>query len=210
MGTKELRLQRKLIAAALHDATDNQLRTALDGTIGDAQSFCWAALRQFDRKAAGSGFGSPHDRGLHYADGHLLLVASLEAVDHASLVERLLRAIGEPQELPPSTLVRIRLREARNLLAEHRDERVLYWRLTGRHTPHVIERYASLGVTLSGSIDSEVIGFSPYGIDDDEVIAAGRASVGTIGGLLSLPQLRQELLRLEKDLVVLAHRHQGR
>lgn len=63
---------------------------------------------------------------------------------------------------------------------------------------------------MSGAIDSEVIGFSPYGIDDDEVIAAGLASVGTIGGLLSLPQLRQELLRLEKDLAVLADRHQGR
>ncbi len=209
MGTKELRLQHKLIAAALVEATDDQLRTALDGTIGDTQAFCWAALRQFERKAAGVGFGSPHDHGLHYADGHLLLVAALEAVDHAGLVERLLRAIGEPQELPPSRLVRVRLREARNLLAEHRDERVLYWRLTGRHTPHVIERYESLGAALPGSIDSEVVGFSPYGIDDDEVIAAGQASVGTIGGLLSLPQLRQELLRLETDLAALADRYQG-
>ena len=45
MGTKELRLQRELIAAALDVATDDQLRAALDGTIGDTQAFSWDQIK---------------------------------------------------------------------------------------------------------------------------------------------------------------------
>lgn len=206
----ELRGQRKLIASALAAASEDRRRDTLEGSIGDAQAFCWAALRQFDRKALGVESGTPRDYGLHYADGHLLLVVAQEAVDHAAVVEALLRSMGEAQELPPSSNLRFRLREARNLLAEHRDERVLYWRLTGLHTPHVIERYASLGLSATGSIDSEVVGFSPFGIGDEAEIAAGFASVGTVGGLLSLPQLRSALVDLEVQLLALAERFRRR
>ena len=47
MGGKELRDQNTLIAKALEEAGVADRRRALDGTIGDTQSFCWAALRQF-------------------------------------------------------------------------------------------------------------------------------------------------------------------
>jgi hypothetical protein len=92
-----------------------------------------------------------------------------------TVFETLLRSLGDAQELPPSRDLRGRLREAPNLLAEHRDERVLYWRLTGLHTPHVTERYTSLGLIATGSIDSEIVGLSPFGVDDETEIAAGLA-----------------------------------
>jgi hypothetical protein len=46
----ELKGRRKLIASALAGARDDRLRDTLEGSIGDAQAFCWGALRQFDRK----------------------------------------------------------------------------------------------------------------------------------------------------------------
>jgi hypothetical protein len=127
-----------------------------------------------------------------------------------TVFETLLRSLGDAQELPPSRDLRGRLREARNLLAEHRDERVLYWRLTGLHTPHVTERYTSPGLIATGSIDSEIVGLSPFGVDDETEIAAGLASVGTVGGLLSLPELRIALVQLEVHLAELAERFRRR
>jgi hypothetical protein len=211
MSRKELREQRELVRAAIAAADESHLRYALDGTIGDAQAFCWAALRQFERKYATQVFRTPKDFGLHHADLHLLLIVAHEAVSHVQLVEELLSALGEPHPLPPSRDLRDRLREARNLLAEHRDERALYRRLTTEHTPHVIETYSRLGIPLpDGSIDSETLGyFPPPGATETE-IADGQASVGTVGGMLSLPSLHTALFELEAELDRLAQTHQGK
>lgn len=53
---------------ALKDASVERLEAALDGTIGDAQAFCWGALRQFDRHAEPTSFTSPRDFGLQHAE----------------------------------------------------------------------------------------------------------------------------------------------
>jgi hypothetical protein len=214
MGRKELSQQRELVKSTIAAADEAHLRYALDGTIGDAQAFCWAALRQFERKYSPKVLQTSKDFGLHHADLHLLLIVAHEAVSHAEQVERLLSALSEPQKLPPDPVLRDRLREARNLLAEHRDERALYWRLTALKTPHVIETYSRLGIPLpDGSIDSETLGyFAPPGATEAEIaeIAEGQASVGTVGGMLSLPELHASLLELESELEVLAQSHQGK
>lgn len=205
--------QRKLVRSALSEASPDLRLRVLDGTIGDAQSFCWAALRQYERRTEPATAGTPMPKvfGLAHADLHLLLVVAQETVTHVERVEQLLRAVGRPVSLRPPASVRQRLREARNLLAEHRDERVLYWRLTGRHTPHVIRTYEGLGLPPpEGSIDSEVIGYGqpPPDATPDEV-EAGRASVGTVGGLLALPALHGELIELETELDALAAEYRG-
>ena len=146
MGKDAIRGQRALIAEALRGASVERLEATLDGTIGDAQAFCWGALRQFDRHAEPTSFASPRDFGLQHADLHYLLIGAQEAVSHAERVEQVLAALGRRQTLPPTRDMRERLLQMRNLLAEHRDERVLYWRLTGEHTPHVIAIYERFGM----------------------------------------------------------------
>ena len=205
--------QRKLLKSALSEASPDLRLRVLDGTIGDAQAFCWAALRQYERRREPPAAGTPMPQvfGLAHADLHLLLVVAHETVAHVERVEQLLRVIGRPESLSPSVSVRHRLREARNLLAEHRDERVMYWRLTGKHTPHVIRTYEGLDLPApEGSIDSEIIGYGqpPPGATAEQV-EAGRASVGTVGGLLSLPALHGELARLEAELQALASEYRG-
>ncbi|MEQ1873678.1 MAG: hypothetical protein ABL953_08135 [Ilumatobacteraceae bacterium] len=211
MGRRHLQEQDALLTDAITDATEDHLRYALDGTIGDTQSFCWAALRQYDRKFGLHVARTPKGFGLQHADLHLLLVVAHEAVSHTELVERLLGQLGETQSLPPDPVLRLRLREARNLLAEHRDQRVLYRRLTARHTPHVIDTYSRLGIQLpDGSIDSEILGyFPPPGATMVEV-TEGHASVGLVGGMLSLPELHAALFALERDLEELATKHRAR
>jgi hypothetical protein len=191
--------------------SDVERSTEFDGTIGDTQAFCWAALRQFDRRESAQTRSTPKEFGLRHADLHLLLLVAEEAVAHVVWVEKLLCTVGEPQTLPPDEPLRRKLREARNLLAEHRDGRVLYWRLTGSHTPHVIASYQELEVPMpSGAIDSEVVGYgAPPGATPDEV-AEGQSLIGTIGGLLSLPQLRAAFIALQDGLADLALAHQGR
>ncbi len=197
--------QRAALVDALASASPSTVRDALEGTVGDAQAFCWAALRQFERREAQVRLSEPRDFGLHHADLHTLLIVAQEAVAHVELIELVLDVLGEPSSLPPDADLRPRLREARNLLAEHRDERVLYWRLTGRHTPRVVNGYQRLGIELpSGTIDSEVLGYVPPPDASAEEIQAGLASVGSIGGLLVLPELRRELLLLSDALDRLA------
>ena len=192
MGNEELRGQRALIAGALRKASVERLQATLDGTIGDAQAFCWGALRQFDRHAEPTSFASARDYGLQHADLHYLLVGAQEAVSHAGRVEQVLAALGRRQELPPTQDIRERLLQMRNLLAEHRDERVLYWRLTGEHTPHVIAIYERFGMpAIKGAIDSY-----EYGTE-------------VVGGILSLRDLRVELLALSDELGELADQYRG-
>ena len=182
-----MRGQRALIADALKDASVERLEATLDGTIGDAQAFCWGALRQFDRHAEPTSFTSPRDFGLQHADLHYLLIGAQEAVSHAGRVEPVLAALGRQQQLPPTQDMRERLRQMRNLLAEHRDERVLYWRLTGEHTPHVMAIYERFGMpAIKGTIDSY-----EYGTE-------------IVGGILSLRDLHSELLALSDELGELA------
>jgi hypothetical protein len=192
MATDELHRQRVLIADAVKSAAPERLRATLDGTIGDAQAFCWGALRQYDRHDEPTTIASPRDFGLRHADLHYLLIGAQEAVSHTERVEQLLAAIGKPRQLPPSQDLRKRLLHMRNLLAEHRDERVLYWRLTGKHTPHVIATYERLGMpAITGSIDSY-----EYGTE-------------VVGGILSLRDLRVELLALSDELGALAVEYTG-
>lgn len=192
MGRDELRDQAALIADALRNASSDRLHATLDGTIGDAQAFCWGALRQYDRHNEPNMLTSPRDFGLQHADLHYLLIGAHEAVSHAERVEQLLAALGSPQQLPPTRDIRKRLLQMRNLLAEHRDERVLYWRLTGKHTPHVRAIYESLGMpAIDGSIDSHEFGAE------------------IVGGILSLRDLRIELVQLSDELDVLAEQFRG-
>ena len=192
MGKDELRGQRALIADALKNASPERLQATLDGTIGDAQAFCWGALRQYDRHDEPTSFTSPRDHGLQHADLHYLLIGAQEAVSHAERVEQVLAALGRHQQLPPTQDIRECLLQMRNLLAEHRDERVLYWRLTGEHTPHVIAIYERFGVpAIKGAIDSY-----EYGTE-------------IVGGILSLRDLRAELLALSDDLGQLADQYRG-
>ena len=210
MGGKELRDQNKLIAKALAEAGEADRRRALDGTIGDTQSFCWAALQQFERRQAPLVLSAPKDFGRDHAELHMLLVVADDTVSHVKVLEQLLCLLQMPQTLPPDQTLRDRLREARNLLAAHRDERVLYWRLTSRHTPHVIERYKSLGVDLpQGPIDTEVLGYYPLPGATSEEIEEGLSTIGIVGGLLSLHALHDALKRLDADLAALARQHQS-
>jgi hypothetical protein len=69
---------------------------------------------------------------------------------------------------------------------------VLYWRLTGEHTPHVIAIYERFGMpAITGAIDSY-----SYGTE-------------VVGGLLSLRDLRAELIALSDDLHGLAEQYRG-
>lgn len=184
-----------MISGAVVDASDEVVRQSLDGTIGDAQCFCWAAISQYERRRHFLESHTARDHGQHHADMHTLLLLAHEAVSHADRVSELLDRLGEPSELPPDNHTRTRLAEARNLLAEHRDERVLFWRLTGRHTPHVEDVYRRLGVALpNGTIDAEQ--YSDIG-----------AMWGTVGGLFSLPDLREQLRALETRLDELGRQH---
>ena len=192
MGNGGLRGQRALIADALKNASPERLKATLDGTIGDAQAFCWGALRQYDRHQEPASFTSTRDHGLQHVDLHYLLIGAREAVSHAERVEQVLAALGRHHRLPPTQDIRERLLQMRNLLAEHRDERVLYWRLTGEHTPHVIAIYERFGMpAINGAIDSYA-----YGTE-------------VVGGILSLRDLRAELLALSDDLGWLADQYRG-
>jgi hypothetical protein len=189
--------QKRLVTQALAAAPDGVRRYVLVATIEDTRAFCWGALRQFERRGEQQerAFSSPRESGLYYADLHLLLIMAAETVAHVEVVERLLRSIRDPKWLPPRPELRKPLREARNLLAAHRDERVLYWRLTRKHTPHVGKVYERLGVAL------------PLG--PDEAIDTETLFPGIVGGLLSLPELRNSLEELEHDLEVLASTYRG-
>ncbi|MXY09975.1 MAG: hypothetical protein F4Z00_11165 [Acidimicrobiaceae bacterium] len=209
MRKQDLQQQRKLINKAISSADEARLRRALQGTIHDAQSFCWATLRQFDRRGTYKGSSTPQDYGLKHAEYHMLVGVADDAVSHVKWIERLLVKMDEPRELPPDGRLRQQLREARNLLAVHRDERVLYWRLTDEHTPRVKAAYGRLGLELpDDSIDTEIIAyFPPPGATDDE-IEDGFASIGTVGGgLLSLRDLYFAFKQLETELDELAQEY---
>lgn len=172
--------QERLIDDALDDADEATLRRTLEGTLGDASVICRAALTQFEPRVDLFGPERDPDLGQDYADKHSLLLLAEEAVCHAEWVVRLLGALGSPTSLPIDPDQRRRLCEARNLLAEHRDERVVYWRLTGQHTPHVADVYRRLGVELPDpSIDTEQLG-----------------GERVVGHFLSLRALHDDLVRL--------------
>jgi len=162
--------QRELIEAAIANADRPQALYALDGTIGDTRTFCWATFRQFERRDRPHD-GTPKGFGLDFAETHTLLLMASETVEHVGWVESLLARVGAPETLSLPVDLRERIRESRNLLAEHRDERTVYWRVAAKHTPHVLAVHARLGIpTPVGSIDSEVIGYvPPAGASPDEI-----------------------------------------
>lgn len=148
---------------------------------------------------------TPKDFGLDHAETHLLLVVANDTLAHVRWVEEILYEIGEPRDLPPDRKLRDRIREARNLLATHRDERALYWRLTNQHTPHVVKAYERLDTPLpSGTIDTEVIAYSPPPGASQEEMEEGYSQVGLVGGLLPLHKVREAFVQLESDLDDLA------
>ena len=176
------------------DAYVSGLLGTLDGTLGDALSFCWGAIRQVERYSSVRTLSTPRDFGLHHVEEHLLFTAASDALSHLDLVERLLQEVNGfcQQDVTPHldtlskacpTGFRDRLRETRNLLAAHRDERVLHRRLTGEHTARAIEAYSKLGIEVpEGSMDSEIIAYSPPPGASDEEAAEGASRVGLIGG----------------------------
>lgn len=102
---------------------------------------------------------------------------------------------------------RDRLRETQNLLAAHRDERVLYRRLTGEHTERAIKAYLRLGIEVpEGLMGSEIIAYArPPGASDEEA-AEGASSVGQVGGgIAHLGEITQRMGQLEKALNSLWH-----
>ena len=195
------------------DAYLSRLLGTLDGTLGDALAFCWGAIRQVERYANVQTLSTPRDFGLHHVEEHLLFTAASDALAHLDLVERLLQEVKGfcQQDVTPHldalskacpTCFRDRLQETRNLLAAHRDERVLHRRLTGEHTQRVIKAYSKLGIDVpEGSIDSEIIGYAPPPGASDEEAAEGASSVGQIGGgIAHLREITQRMGQLDKAL----------
>ena len=196
-----------------NDAYFSRLLETLDGTLGDALSFCWGTTRQLERYNKWPACSTPRDFGLHYVEEHLLFVAANDALSHLDLVERLLEEVDGfcQQDVRPyldslstacPTSFRDRLRETRNLLAAHRDERVFYRRLTGEHTPRVKNAYLRLGIEVpEGSIDSEIIGYSPPPGASAEEAAVGASSVGQVGGgIAHLREIGQHIGQLDEAL----------
>ena len=195
------------------DAYLSRLLETLDGTLGEALAFCWGAIRQLERYANVPTLSTPRDFGLHHVEEHLLFTAASDALSHLDLVERLLQELNGlcKQDVTPHldalskacpTGFRDRLRETRNLLAAHRDERVLYRRLTGEHTARVKDAYSKLGIEVpEGSIDSEIVAYSPPPGASDEEAAKGFSSVGQIGGgIAHLGEITQRMGQLDKAL----------
>ena len=156
---------------------------------------------------------TPRDFGLHHVEEHLLFTAAGDALSHLDLVERLLQEINGfcKQDVTPHINVlskacptgfRDRLRETRNLLAAHRDERVLYRRLTGEHTARVKGAYSKMGIEApEDSIDSVIVAYSPPPGASDEEAAEGASSVGQIGaGIAHLGEITQRMGQLDKAL----------
>ena len=195
------------------DAYISRLLGTLDGTLGDALTFCWGTIRQMERYANVPTLSTPRDFGLHYVEEHLLFTVANDAMSHLDLVERLLQEVKSfcQQDVTPHldalsiacpTAFRDRLRETRNLLAAHRDERVLYRRLTGEHTARAIKAYLRLGIEVpEGSMDSEIIAYSPPPGASDEEAAEGASSVGQIGGgIAHLGEITERMGQLDKAL----------
>ena len=195
------------------DAYLSRLLRTLDGTLGDALAFCWGTIRQVERCANVPTLSTPRDFGLHHVEEHLLFTAANDALSHLDLVERLLEEVKSfcQQDVTPHldalsnacpTSFRDRLRETRNLLAAHRDERVLYRRLTGEHTARAINAYLRLGIEVpEGSMDSEIIAFSPPPGASDEEAAEGASRVGQIGGgIAHLGEITQRMGQLDEAL----------
>ena len=172
------------------DAYHSRLLETLDGTLGGALAFCWGTIRQVERYANVPALSTPRDFGLHHVEEHLLFTAASDALSHLDLVERLLQELNgfckhdvtlhlDALSKACPTGFQDRLRETRNLLAAHRDERVLYRRLTGEHTARVKDAYSKLGIEVpEGSIDSEIVAYSPPPGASDEEAAEGASSVG--------------------------------
>lgn len=200
------------------DAYLSRLLGTLDGILGDTRSFCWGAIRQAERYASVPTLSTPRDFGLHHVEEHLLFTAASDALSHLDLVERLLQEVNslcqqdmtshlDALSIACPTGFRDRLRETRNLLAAHRDERVLYRRLTGEHTERAIKAYLRLGIEVpEGSMDSDVIAYArPPGASDEEA-AVGASSVGQVGGgIAHLGKITQRMGQLEKALNSLRH-----
>ena len=195
------------------DAYLSRLLRTLDGTMGDALSFCWGAIRQVERYSSVQTLSTARDFGLHHVEEHLLFTAANDALSHLDLVERLLQEVNSfsQQDVTPYLNAlsiacpinfRDRLRETRNLLAAHRDERVLYRRLTGEHTARVNDAYSKLGIEMpEGSIDSEIVAYSPPPGASYEEAIEGASSVGQIGGgIAHLGEITQRMGRLDKAL----------
>ena len=195
------------------DAYLSRLLETLDGTLGDALAFRWGTIRQGERYANVPTLSTPRDFGLHHVEEHLLFTVASDTLFHLDLVERLLQEVNDvcQQDVTPHldalsiacpTGFRDRLRETRNLLAAHRDERVLYRRLTGEHTARAIKAYLSLDIEVpEGSLDSEIIAYaSPPGASDEEA-TEGASSVGQIGGRIAhLGEITRRMGQLAKAL----------
>ena len=202
------------------DAYLSRLLWTLNGTLGDALTYCWGTIRQAKRYANVPTLSTPKDFGLHHVEEHLLFTAASVALSHLDVVEHLLREVSSfgQHDVKPHLhalskacprCLRDSVREARNLLAEHRDERVLHQRLTGEHTERVSKAFSKLGINVpKGSIDSEIVAYAPPLGASDEEAGEGAFRVGQVGGGLahlgeiakSMGQLDEALSSLRQEL----------
>ena len=207
--------------AQCHDKTEycSKLLRTLDGTLGDAQAFCWGAIRQLERYWGAGTLSTARDFGLHHVEEHLLFFVAHDAVSHLDLVERLLREINDSCQHDMSSHLsalssacpaefRGRLREARNLLAAHRDERVLHWRLTDEHTERSARGYDQLGIQApKGTMDAEIVGYSPPEGASAQEVTEGMARVGSVGGgLIHLREINECMEEMNEAFQALRRR----
>ena len=120
MGQREPRDQPRLIQEAISSASDSELRPALEGTIGDARSFCWATLRQFERYTVFPERSTPRDFGLLFAEKHMLLGVAHDAVSHVEAVETHQRASGGACHTSPVSYKHVISNRTATNLAAHR------------------------------------------------------------------------------------------
>ena len=184
--------EEKLVKAALRSADEAQLSVALDGTLSDTRSLVASTLRQAERfgdltTALRTG-GTPREQGLQWADSQLLLHAAADAVATLKLLEKVRRRIDpKAPNLPPDEEMRRRIRQARNILAAHREDRVLYKRLSGgQHTPRAVDAWRDHGVEISEQ-GIDIVRYHPDG------------SV-TMGDILSLTDLIRQFEELDEAL----------
>lgn len=180
--------EERLIKAVLRGADEGLLRYTLDGTLSDTQSLVSSTLQQLERFGGLADALGAEDQGLHSAQSHLLLHAAADAVATLKLLEKIHRRLdSKAAKFPPDDETRRRLRHARNILAAHREDRVLYRRLTkGQHTPRAIHAYRGLGVEIP-----------PEGIDVTRYHPDGSI---TVGDILSLTDLERQFKLLEIEL----------
>ena len=198
--------QGELIQAAIEQASKEKVLEVLPELVQDARICCNSIEERFNKL----------DSWLYrlltpYAmqEARMMLSTATIAYHLAEQINRLLLRLDMP-DLEPLSLdpaFRCRLYDARNLLAEHYYEHMLYWRLTGEHTPLVRRVYTRHGIPEGpeGSLDDLVLVYGVSSGDSEEEIEQRRAETGNLpGGILRLKQISRVFYKLREELKALA------